>query len=112
MALQATGAEARSTNGTALTSPWAAGTTSTSSIRKTSSNGPEYFESRSRMRMLTLSSSPTMARFLACCVDSRGVRMARSAGEVDPARGGDSWKNRTYRDFSRIVSTVATIPSA
>jgi hypothetical protein len=43
-------------------------TTSRPSVRKTSSNGPEYFASRSRTRTVASSRRPSTARFLACCV--------------------------------------------
>ena len=40
----------------------------TSSVRNTSSNGPENFVSRSCKRNLIAVSRSSMARFLACCV--------------------------------------------
>jgi hypothetical protein len=58
----------RSANAFALGARTGVFTTVSPSVRKTSSNGPENFESRSRSRIRLPSGLPAIARFRACCV--------------------------------------------
>lgn len=75
--------------------------TSTPSVRNTSSNGPEYFESRSWIKNLARVSRSSSAgtKFLACCVTH-----AESGCAVTPAKWmrlvESSMKNSTYSVFN------------
>ena len=75
------------------------------SVRNTSSNGPEYLESRSCRRNRASSRRSSIERSRACCVTH-----AESGCAVTPARWtrlvDSSMKNSAYSVFSRIVSTV------